>query len=61
MFQFTYKLKVAERVKGKRERIPATIPNAMDGEASRADAPPVSLCITFSKRGSRLTQPIAIF
>jgi hypothetical protein len=41
--------------------IPATIPNAMDGEASRADAPPASLCITFSKRGSRLTLPIAIF
>ena len=61
MFQFTYKLKVAERVKVSANGIPATIPNAMDGEASRADAPPVSLCITFSKRGSRLTQPIAIF
>jgi hypothetical protein len=41
MFQFTYKLKVAERVKVSANGIPATIPNAMDGEASRADAPPV--------------------
>jgi hypothetical protein len=61
MFQFTDKLKVAERVKVTANGIPATIPNAMDGEGSRADAPPVSLCITFSVQGSRLTQPIATF
>ena len=50
MFQFTYKLKVAERVKVSANGIPATIPNAMDGEGSRADAPTVPLCITSASK-----------
>ena len=61
MFQFTDKLKVAERVKGKCERHLRYNPERDGRGGIRADAPPASLCITFSKRGSRLTQPIAIF
>jgi hypothetical protein len=55
MFQFTYKLKVAERVKAKCERHPRYNPERDGEEASKADARPVFLCTTCIKRGSCLT------
>lgn len=61
MFQFTYKLKVAERVKGKCERHPRYNPERDGRGGIKGGCSPVSLCIPFSKRGSRLTQPTATF
>ena len=55
MFQFSYKLKVSERVKAKCERHPATTPNVMDEAASRADALPASRSMTCTRHGSLLT------
>lgn len=44
MFQFTYRLKIAERVKAKCERHPAITRSGMEGAASRAGAPPALHC-----------------
>ncbi len=52
MFQFTYRLKIAERVKAKCERHPRYNPQ-QDGEAaSKADVPPASPCSTSITHGS---------
>jgi hypothetical protein len=55
MFQFSYKLKVSERVKAKCERHPRYNPERKDEEASRADALPVSLSSTSTRHGYRST------
>lgn len=61
MFQFTYKLKVAERVKAKCERHPRYNPSVTGEEASREDARPVFLYTTCIMRGSCLTPLTEIF
>jgi len=61
MFQFTYKLKVAERVKGKCEPHPRYNPECDGRGGIKGGCSACFSCITFSKRGLRLTQPIATF
>jgi hypothetical protein len=55
------KLKVTERVKGKCGRRPRYNPERDGRGGIKGGCSPASLCIPFSKRGSRLTQPIATF
>ena len=49
MFQFSYKLKVTERVKAKCARHPATNPSVTDAAALRVDARPASPCTTSTR------------
>jgi hypothetical protein len=55
MFQFSYKLKVAERVKAKCERHPRYNRSGKDAGESRGDAPLASLSPTCIRRGYRWT------
>lgn len=61
MFQFTYKLRVTERVKGKCERHPRYNRSGTGAAESRVDARPATLSSTCIRRGYRLTPHIGSF
>jgi hypothetical protein len=61
MFQFSYKLKVAERVKAKCERHPRYNPSETDEKASMADARLPFRSTTCTKKGSCSTAHTANF
>ena len=56
MFQFSYKLKIAERGEGRSANdIPATTPSVTDAEASRVDARHASPFTTSTRRALHST------
>jgi hypothetical protein len=61
MFQFSYKLRVAERVKAKCERHPRYNPSETDEKASMADARLPFRSTTCTKKGSCSTAHTANF
>ena len=61
MFQLSYKLRIAERVKAGYERHLATTLSETGGEASRAAARPASLSMTSSRQDFHSTPRTASF